>query len=165
MWLCRDERRLLAGYYVKFAGVSAKKVYHTIDLIPLLKFYGQIRRIYEYGQTNPTDKTTTSIKSIKRDIKSCIKGMNRINTANELLKERGMIKVTPHVSESNVIVVELTVQGYDLGKKYASLFESSGLLYQEYRKHWLWLIFAYIAGALSSKGVIELILDNLKNTR
>ncbi len=160
MYLSRDERRLLAGYYTKLAGVSAKKVYHTAELVPLLKFYGHKRGIYEYGQQKPPDKPTASLV---KSIKSLIKGMDRITAANKLLEDRGMIKVTLHASEQDVIVVRLTVQGYDLGKKYASLFKSSGLLYQEYCKHWLLLIFIFIASILVI-GIINFILNKLKNT-
>jgi len=146
MWISRDERRLLAGYYAKLAGVSVKKVYHTADLVPLLKFYGHKRCIYEYGQQKPPDKPTSLAKSIK----CLIKDMNRIKAANKLLEERGMIKVTLHATERDVIVVELTVQGYDLGHKYHNPIIRSGLWFAEYKQHWFWLIVAYFAGILSA---------------
>lgn len=160
MWLSRDERRLLAGYYSLLGGISKRKAYKTADLIPLLRFYGHKRHISEYGKSEASSKRDLSNKQLKRDIKRCIKRVNRIDTANALLVERKLINITEHESVDGVILIELTLQGHDLGRKYTSPLKASGLLFQECRKHWLWLLIFFFAGAIC-KSLIDAIMGRV----
>lgn len=48
------------------------------------------------------------------------------------------------------IVLKFTLSGRDLARKYANLFLWSGLWWAEYRRHWVWVILAYVFGLLSA---------------
>ena len=162
MWLSTDERRLLAGYYSLLGGIAKRKSYEIADLTPLLKICGHKRRVAEYGQSDTSSEPNISINQLKKDVKRFLKRINRIKAANALLVEREMINITEHQHVYDVILVELTLQGYDLGKKYASLWKSSSLIYQECRKHWLWLAISFLAGVIC-KSVIDVIIDRFTN--
>jgi hypothetical protein len=56
-----------------------------------------------------------------------------------------------HEHDPSVVLIGLTVTGYDLGRKYARFLTRSGLWFEEYRNHWLWLIAAFIGGAISTR--------------
>jgi hypothetical protein len=60
-----------------------------------------------------------------------------------------------------VVLITLTVEGYDLGRKYARFLTRSGEWFEEYRNHWLWLIVAFFGGAIGAK-VLELIVARVK---
>jgi hypothetical protein len=73
-----------------------------------------------------------------------------------------MIVLDHHESELQVDIITLTVDGYDLGRKYAKWFTRSGLWFEEYRNHWLWLIVAFFGGVAGAR-VLEVILARLNS--
>ncbi len=158
MWLSKDERRLLAGYYSLLGGVDKRKGYEIFDLTPLLEIFGYRKHVLEYGNSNSISNQDMPIKKLKKDIKRLIKKRDRIKAANSLLIERKLVNISNHQHVNDVIFVELTLQGYDLGSKYASIWKSSNLLYHECRKHWLWIILSFIAGVIA-KSLIDRIMN------
>jgi hypothetical protein len=151
MWLSKDERRLLAGYYTQLRDIGTEKVYHVLSLCDLLARCGHNRPIPEYGDIEEDTGATKDPEDFKRKLKSYIDCAARIQIANKLLAERGLIKITPHQHATDVVGISLTLDGYDLGRRYASFLERSGLFFQEYKNHWVWLIVAFIGGALGVK--------------
>ena len=151
MWLSKVERRLLAGYFTQIGEIKSNKVYRTGELCDLLKFGGHRKQIPEYGDVQTPSRDSGDVVSMKREVVTFIRCTNRIDVANKLLAERGLITVTPHQHEHHVIVIGLTLPGYDLGRRYSSFLESSGLWFQEYKNHWIWLIVAFFGGALGVK--------------
>ena len=79
-----------------------------------------------------------------------IEGALRVEKANAVLHERGLIEVTPHQVAKFVCVVKLTIKGYDLGWRYSRWFSRTGLWFAEYRNHWLWLIVSFLGGVLGA---------------
>lgn len=160
-WLPKDERRLLAGYYVNMSDVGQEKAYDLDDLSPLLTFRGHRSRIPEYGDPEPTSAEPDDPESVKDAIHLSIQAQNRVKKANALLAARRLITYQPHVHAPNVVVIGLTLEGYDLGRRYSSILESSGLWFREYREHWMWLVIAFFGGAVSTK-LIEFLASVLK---
>ena len=149
MWLPKDERRLLAGYYRNIDEIAKKKQYRVTDLRPLLACRRIPPKIPEYGDAaQHSDDGTGDTKSWA---KKYFDETNRIEIANRHLNERGLIALEPHRYESEVVGITLTVDGYDLGRKCAGCLTCSGLWFEEYRNHWLWLIAAFFGGAVGTK--------------
>lgn len=151
MWLPKDERRLLAGYYALIGDINTEKVYRLGDLARLLRFRGYRTQVPEYGESESSSELSDDSESMKREVAQYIDFSNRIKKANSLLAARGFATVTPHQHEPDVVVIGLSVEGYDLGRRFSNTFDSSGLWFQEYRNHWIWLIVACFGGAVLTK--------------
>lgn len=66
-----------------------------------------------------------------------------VDAANAALVERTLIKLSPHIT--NLYVgVSLTIEGYDLGRKYSRWLTQSGLRFEEYRNHCIMLIVGFL---------------------
>jgi len=151
MWLPKDERRLLAGYYALIRAVDTEKAYHLSDLAPLLRFRGHRWPVPEYGESEGSTDNSGDLESIKREIDADIDARVQITKANSLLTARGLITRTPQQHEIDVVVIGLSVDGYDLGRRYSHWFSSTGLWFTEYRNHWMWLIVAFFGGASGNR--------------
>jgi|GEM_PF-2689434 len=151
MWLPKDERRLLAGYYTLIGNIGIERVYRLYELSRLLRFRGYRLRVPEYGESENSSDNPGDIESMKREMRRYTDFCNRINKANKLLAGRSLITCTPHQHELDVVAIGLTVEGYDLGRRYSNALESSGLWFYEYRHHWVWLIVAFFGGAVGTK--------------
>ena len=151
MWLSKDERRLLAGYYSSIGDINTERVYQFRDLAQLLRFRGHRRPIREYHDSGESSNDSKDFNALKREISQYIDACHRIEKANNLLAARELIARTPHQHEIHVVCIALSVAGYDLGRRYSNLFESTGLWFQEYRNHWIWLIVAFFGGATGAK--------------
>lgn len=151
MWLPKDERRLLAGYYSLIGDVGTEKVYRLGDLARLLRFRGHKAAIPEYGVAVASAYESGDLDAVKREVVEYIQASKRIQKANNLLAKRDLIHVTPHQHEPDVVAIALSVDGYDLGRRYSNVLESSGLCFQEYRNHWMWLIVASLGGGFVVK--------------
>jgi len=151
MWLPKDERRLLAGYYSSIGDVGTENVYCLGALARLLRFRGHKAAIPEYGDAVPSSDESSNLDTKAAEAIEYIRASKRIEKANTLLAERGLIRVTPHQHEHDVVVIGLSVDGYDLGRRYSNTLESSGLWFQEYRNHWIWLIVAILGGTIGVK--------------
>ena len=71
-----------------------------------------------------------------------------------------LIVLEHHEQERDVVLIALTVDGYDLGRKYAGFLTRSGLWFEEYRDHWLWLVIAFFGGVIGTK-LLDLILARM----
>ncbi|MGA2033724.1 MAG: hypothetical protein ABSG68_15835 [Thermoguttaceae bacterium] len=152
MWLPKDERRLLAGYYSLIGEVAKTKLYCVSALRPLLTCWNSSLKVAEYGDTaQPSRDDSGNAKGMKRWVKKRFNETNRIERANKHLHERGLIALERHQHEHEVVLITLTLDGYDLGGKYAGFLARSGLWFEEYRNHWLWLIVAFFGGAIGAK--------------
>jgi hypothetical protein len=151
MWLPRDERRLLAGYYALIGAVGTERVFRVCDLARLLRFRGLRCSVPEYGESKHSRDHSGDFESVKREIEQDIDARIRIKKGNALLTARGLITCRPQEHEIDVVAIGLSVSGYDLGRRYSHWFSSTGLLFQEYRNHWIWLIVAFFGGAFGSR--------------
>lgn len=157
MWLPKDERQLLTAYYGLIGDIEEQRVYRIPDLCRVFDRGFEPASIRTYGESPSDDASDTDdVEKLKQEIKELIARMSRIKKANRLLTERGLVTVQNHQTEHDVIVVALTVDGYDLGRRLSGWFERTGLCFQEYKNHWVWLVVAFLGGIVGSL-VIEII--------
>jgi hypothetical protein len=148
MWLPKDERKLLQGYYVTIGEFGEQHEFPLEHLMGFIKSSAS-------DHLPPADDAQRAKK-----YNAWLKDRNRIITANKALEERGLIKLS---HDNNVFIctyreagphprltVSLTINGYDIGRKYNSWFARTGLLYAEYRHHWIWLIGSFIGGIIAT---------------
>ena len=156
MWLPTDERRLLAGYFTHIGEVGESKAYKTRELRRLLA-RSCPQKLWEYDDNDsPPDSSYETGESNADWVKRYYPETKRLELANKHLAERKLITLSKHPTD-DVYIIGLTIEGYDLGRKYASFWTRSGEWFQEYQSHWLWLILAAIGGGLISKGIDWLI--------
>jgi hypothetical protein len=153
MWLPKDERKLLEGYYVNIGEVEKEKWFDIRDWITVIKTTRvkdnarKMKGYFESGKKTDEDDRldpTDPVKSMKR----WLEYKNRVDIANAALEARKLIKLHKHQSKSDVKAVILTIEGYDLGRKYSSWWTRSGLLFAEYKNHWIWLIVSFLGGII-----------------
>jgi hypothetical protein len=151
MWLPKNERKLLSYYYRKINNVETSQYFEMKDLI---KAFGE-----------------DLFKPSKLNIEMILLTYKLFENINNLLTQRGLIKWEilnpisistlqdlPKTSEvlgwtesTNVnFRITLTLEGYDLGRKYSSWLTRSGLWFAEYKDHWFWLIVSFIGGIIGA---------------
>lgn len=128
MWLPKDERKLLASYF---------------------------RRA-----DKPDEPVTLGFKEVQNDMKALgwkesksnanydRKYINRIWNVDDLLKKRGFLGDLTHDAWEKTLF--LTIQGYDLGRKYNSWWIRTSLWFAEYKDHWFWLIISFMGGIIGA---------------
>jgi hypothetical protein len=153
MWLPKDERRLIEGYYINIGEIEKKEWFCTSNWIPViltLRVKVQAKKIKSYfkGGTSQSEHDKIDPKDPDGSIKNWIKYKSRVNIAITALEARRLIKTHPHQSEPDVKAVSLTIDGYDLGRKYSSCWTRSGLWFKEYKDHWIWIIISFLGGII-----------------
>lgn len=138
MWLQKDERKLLKHYYRKIHKANEPK---SFELCKLTKELGWLYKL---------TKKLGWLKNIDAQ-------MDCVWDANNNLKERGLINEEREMADS-ILIITLTLKGYDLGRKYNSWFIRTGLWFEEYKNHWLILILGFVAGILGA-----LVVECLRN--
>lgn len=71
---------------------------------------------------------------------------NRVKIASKMLKQRDLLDFFNDQNEA--VTVQLSLEGYDLGRKYSSWWTRSGLWFAEYKNHWIWLIVSFLGGII-----------------
>ncbi len=149
MWLPSDERRLLSGLYKLIKAPETQERCENGFLIWLVEGRRSEKQIRQYNESGDSDNDSTGtidIGKFKRQLQSHIALGYRKERALKALTSRNMIRVLPHQHDNTVIFPELTLEGFDLGRKYATFLGRSGLWFREYRHHWLFMLFGYIMG-------------------
>ncbi len=170
MWLPRDERHILLGYYANTFDLGDRNVRRYLDKpklfrsddwttvlehpqwIPIvMPLFVQMhaKRIKAYGD-GVTPPSGVDNMAVKGGVKATIQLQKRLEIANAHLKDRKLIEITPHESETGIAGVFLTLEGRDLGRKYNSWFDRSGLWFREYKDHWVLLIVGFLGGVLGA---------------
>jgi hypothetical protein len=159
VWLPKDERRLLAGYYrnvgeqdlatVRRGGCFAASAYQLDEIVKLLR-RGRVR-ISQYGQAGREHHGTAGAVEERKDAVCEFVGVRaRAEQANQLLARRQLLALEDHEAVRDVRVVTLTLAGYDLGRQYSKWWDRTGLWFKEYRNHWVWLIGSLLGGVLGA---------------
>jgi hypothetical protein len=149
VWLPIDERRLLAAYFVSIGRLGADEAFQLDTLGRALSFTWRVTLMLPYGEepARPIDDQ----KALKEATVKYIRESKRVEAANRTLAARGLIALSPAQPVPSVVVLNLTLAGYDLGRRYASWWDWSGLLFREYKDHWLWLLAACAGGGVVAK--------------
>ncbi len=161
MWLPKDERRLLAGYYRLGLTPNEERWYQECMLTPLLSIRPRLALIAEYGRT-PEEREAgfhpAHLGRAKKQIEVACSRIQRVEAANRILAARQLVGLRTHQHEYGVIGVTLKLEGYDLARKCAGILPRTGLWYEEYRKHWLVLLFVFLAGIMLAEMVHFLVI-------
>lgn len=155
MWLPRDERRLIEGYYINIGEIEKEKWFEMSNWIPVIRTLNvknRAQKVKSYFKSGKSQSEHDKVdpKDLSGSMKRWIQDMNRVNIATTALESRKLIRLHPHQNESRVKAVSLTIDGYDLGRKYSSWFTRSGLLFAEYKNHWFWLILGFLGGIIGA---------------
>jgi len=169
MWLPRDERHLLLGYYVNIFNVNDRNVTGYLDnpkwfeqqdwtnvlkesrWIPILTPYLVKRaalKVKAYGDNSK--KPTEDDKVDKNGIRNYILLSRRLEISSSSLLKRSLINIQKHGNDPNVVGISLTIEGQDLGRKYNSWMTRTGQWFAEYKEHWFWLIIGFLGGIIGA---------------
>jgi hypothetical protein len=150
MWLPKDERRLLQGYFLKIGEVEKEKWFEITNWIPVMKSVRvkhAVPNVKEYVSGSAGNNYTGGNLNVANN-HQYLTDNHRLDVANKALEQRELIKIHKHQSEPNVAAIALTISGYDLGRKYNSCWIRSGLWFAEYKDHWFWLIISFLGGII-----------------
>jgi len=153
MWLPKDERHLLLGYYISienegeevcFALEEWVQIFEGLTWVPIL-VPCQIKRFARKVRHYPVLSEPPNIQTHNKQYPV---NANKIRIANNRLEKRGLIKLRRNHS-GTMMGIALTIEGYDLGRKYCSWWKRSNLWYAEYIKHhWIWVIVSFLGGII-----------------
>lgn len=174
MWLQKDERHLLLGYYVNIFNIDDRNVCKYRDKpkcfemtdwtdvlrkpcwIPVLTpclIKRAARGVKAYGDRNgvpPSDHKGADELPQEKEVRIQIKLDRRLQLSNSGLEKRNLINVQKHQHCDKVAGISLTMEGYDLARKYNSWWSRSNLWYTEYIKHhWICVVAGFLGGILS----------------
>jgi len=175
MWLSKDARHLLVGYYVNIFNIDERSVCHHLDKpkwfempdwtavlaepnwIPILTRWlikRAARNVKAYGDRHgaPTSEDPSADEfATRKEIRIEIKLRKRLQISNSELAKRKLITTHKHEHCDNVAGIGLTMEGYDLGRKYSLWWTRSGLWYAEYIKHhWISVVGSFVGGVLAT---------------
>jgi len=145
LWLPKDERRLLAGYAFQMGETGTECRFHEADLTERLSCWWAMKTVPKDGER---EEKQCDIAAFTKTVPALMRNMERVKLANKHLAERKLINLERVSLETSVVVVSLTLEGYDLGRRYASSWDCTGIWFEQYKNHWFWLIAACIGGAL-----------------
>lgn len=161
MWLPKDERKLLTAYYVKIHSekgledVAKEKWYQVSDLINILRSPNLKKAAKKLPDQSVSDAIRSNsqdecnIEKLKKEIKDYLHYETKVNVANSKLERRGLITIRD-VRQKSWRGISLNIHGYDLGEKYSCWFTRTGVAYQEYKKHWIWVVVGFLLGILAT---------------
>lgn len=126
MWLPKDERKLLAFYFRDLPEASFSKKY-TSNSMKVVK-----------ANRNLSRRRLINLEEYE-DARSVIfrHGWAERDLAEFLLDSKD-------TGGSCTTIVELTLDGWDLGRKYNNRWERGKLWWGEQKQHWLWSVLAII---------------------
>lgn len=168
MWLPTDERNMLKIYYLnikerqkKFGSKPTEERRWSIsdDFVSYFdaKNWKMAAKTLEVGNHRSAEATgkepaqaisQNEFEDMEKGAKKYISVRARISAANAALVERKLINVRPHQNpeSSERTGISLTIDGYNLGQRYSAWLTRSGLWFDEYRNHWIWLIVGFLGG-------------------
>ncbi|MBW7988524.1 MAG: hypothetical protein FVQ84_00650 [Planctomycetes bacterium] len=126
MWLPKDERKLLELYYKKIGEPEKEEFIEENDLIKTI-----------FPECN------TKHKESSNNYKIWLKGKSKVATANKVLSERKFIK---YREAGSSFEFSLSIEGYDLGRKYSS---KSGKFWTWCNEYKIWVILGLVIAFLT----------------
>ena len=130
---------------------SREEVFELDQLTKLLRIGRS--RIRKYGEeTKEGIPSEDAIERFGRNLEKYFHACRRVERANELLVKRELVCADPHKHLASIFVLSLTLEGFDLGRKYDNVWDWSNLWYQaRVRHHWVWLLVTFAAGGVVMK--------------
>lgn len=140
MWLPKDERYLLQGYWHLINDINMAKTFSEFDLVPLLSSPKNWKKI---------NKGSGNEKIPNKEARDYFNKKRRVSKTNKCLDERKLIKLSGS-SNNDCCTLSLTIDGFDLARKYSLWWERSGLWFASLKDHWIWLLCSFIGGILGA---------------
>ena len=144
MWLPKDERMLLQGYYATIGEIGKQHEFSSENLLDFIK-----------SSASPKPPLPGNPQ-----YKDWFKEWNKVLIANKTLEERKLIiwsrapdlvvYMFKEAGYNPCLILALTLNGYDLGRKYNSCLIRTGLWFAEYKDHWFWLIISFLGGIVGA---------------
>jgi hypothetical protein len=153
MWLPKDERRLLQGYYANIGQYDRDKCFHNSAWGPVINsifIKYNANRVKTCGEDAQVAQVGTNNAALIKKMAQILKDEKVITETNKILEARGLIRLRGDQTTNSIIGIMLTLNGYDLGRKYNSWFTRTGLLFAEYKHHWFWLIVSFLGGIIGT---------------
>ena len=72
----------------------------------------------------------------------------RIKRVSKTLEKRDLLAFLNF--QEDAVTVQLSLQGYDLGRKYSSRWTRSGEWFEEYKNHWIWIVVSFLLGVVGT---------------
>jgi len=142
MWLPKEERELLAYYYRKLKEPNLRHTFkEPYELIDAIEYFRRTRHIVRKIKFWLRDKRFIARKVYKEP------RLDKESAANERLHRRGLIRLEIDLMD---IHVELTLQGWDIGRKYSNLLIRFGLWFAEYKDCGLGMVIGAILGIVGT---------------
>jgi len=175
MWLPKDERKLLKIYYwnirqrqKKVDSKPTEERWYSISENFVKAFEAEkwkeaakklrndCHKSVEATRGEATEKTISQreLEHLKKQTKQYLIGRAKVDAANAVLDERNLTKLRPHESQDR-FGVSLTIDGYDLGRKYSQWHTLIGLWIGEY--NWVWLIVTLLLGNIMGAVISEVV--------
>ena len=108
----------------------------------LIQYYG---RLHESG-------VQTRTRFFLSELVECLSGndmRNRVKVASKTLQQRNLLAFLD--DRGDALSVQLSLEGYDLGREYCSLWLLIKLWYLEYIKnHPIWVIISFLGGVFAT---------------
>ncbi len=153
MWLPREERQLLifcAAYDCDLIGNDTPFCVAELSETATKRLCAQqirervarVRAVKRQAgqEAGPTSQSSCGSEKYMKWLNA--KGV--IESANSRLQNRGLIGFRKCGTECYEITLELA--GWDLGRKYSSWWDRTGLWFREYKDHWIMLIAGVVGG-------------------
>lgn len=153
MWLPREERQLLVLYAFCDADLHGNPIPFSVKELgetatrrlcawQIAKRAERIKKAKgQAGQQATCDSESSNGSAMYM---KWLNAKRVIESANSRLRNRGLIGFrecgTGHYE------ITLNLSGWDLGRKYSSWLDRTGLWFREYKDHWIWLIVGFIGG-------------------
>lgn len=152
MWLPREERQLLMLYAVHDAVLDGNPMPFSVDELgevatkrlsarQIAKYAEGIRK--KKRQSGP-DPNGSPKSGCSRKYMGWLSAKGIIESANSRLQHRDFVRFRE--CGTGQYEITLTLAGWDLGRKYNSWWDRTGLWFREYKDHWLWLIVGLLGG-------------------
>lgn len=149
MWLPKDERYLLQGYWHLINEINVEKTFSEFALVPLLSSPKNWKKIKENSQDE---------KITNEELRDALNKRLRVSKANECLAERKLIELKSDRQHDRFCTLNLTIGGFDLARKYSSWWECSGLWFASLKDHWIWWLCSFVGiGGILGALIIEVI--------
>ncbi|MHC4119082.1 MAG: hypothetical protein ACYSWO_16435 [Planctomycetota bacterium] len=85
------------------------------------------------------------------ELEKCLPGKdkrNRVKIASRTLKKRDLLAFLN--DQADAITVQLSIEGYDLGRRCNSWCDRNVLWFREYKDHWIWIIISFLGGVVGA---------------
>jgi len=164
MWLPQQERHLLMVYDVCISRLASEGTTFRLDELAWFAAYSYwvpfwrawrvkkrakaLRTARDASSGTPASADTSSSSGSNLDMPRWLREKEAVEVANRTLQDRHLVSVRE--DGTGIYSVTMTLEGRDLGRKYNTWFDRSGLWFREYKDHWVWLVVSFLGGVLGA---------------